>query len=161
MILPRTIGYTTGDATDPEGPGPKIICHVCNDIGGWGRGFVLALSRKWNAPEADYREWHRGGDAFELGQVRFVVVESDLTVANMIAQHGIKRGAAGPPIRYEALEACLDCVATRAQETGASIHMPRIGCGLAGGDWIEVESIIVRQLCARDVPVTIYDLSTL
>ncbi len=49
------IVYTTGDATAPKGDGPKIIPHVCNDIGGWGSGFVLALSARWAAPEAAYR----------------------------------------------------------------------------------------------------------
>lgn len=27
------ITYTTGDATQPVGPGPKILVHVCNDRG--------------------------------------------------------------------------------------------------------------------------------
>ncbi len=36
------INYITGDATRPAGPGPHIIVHVCNDIGEWGRGFVVA-----------------------------------------------------------------------------------------------------------------------
>lgn len=49
------IQYTTGDATQPLADGAKIICHVCNDIGGWGAGFVVALSRKWSEPERAYR----------------------------------------------------------------------------------------------------------
>ena len=44
------IAYTTGDATAPEGDGPKIIVHVCNDVGGWGRGFVMAISKRWPEP---------------------------------------------------------------------------------------------------------------
>jgi len=36
--------------------------------------------------------------------------------------------------------------------------MPRIGCGLAGGDWHTVEAIIGRTLCAGGVPVHVYDL---
>ncbi len=48
-----TIKYITGDATNPEADGLRIIVHVCNDIGGWGRGFVLALSNKWEVPEHD------------------------------------------------------------------------------------------------------------
>jgi hypothetical protein len=35
--------------------------------------------------------------------------------------------------------------------------MPRIGCGLAGGKWERIESIIVKTLCEADVPVTVYD----
>lgn len=40
------IHYVTGDATEPIGEGEKIIAHICNDQGGWGAGFVLALSKK-------------------------------------------------------------------------------------------------------------------
>ena len=39
--------YIKGDATAPIGSGVKVITHICNDIGGWGKGFVLALSKKW------------------------------------------------------------------------------------------------------------------
>ena len=66
-----TIDYVKGDATSPVGSGTKIICHVCNDVGGWGRGFVVALSRRWSAPEARYREWHAQGEAggFAFGDI--------------------------------------------------------------------------------------------
>jgi hypothetical protein len=50
----NAIDYRTGDATDPVGEGARIICHVCNDIGGWGRGFVVALSKRWPEPEAQW-----------------------------------------------------------------------------------------------------------
>jgi hypothetical protein len=29
-----SIKYLKGDATGPQGDGLKIICHVCNDVGG-------------------------------------------------------------------------------------------------------------------------------
>jgi O-acetyl-ADP-ribose deacetylase (regulator of RNase III) len=47
--------YIVGDATSPLGDGKRIVVHVCNDIGGWGAGFVLAISRRWTAPEESYR----------------------------------------------------------------------------------------------------------
>ena len=55
------------------------------------------------------------------------------------------------------MAACLEKVAARAQELGASVHMPRIGCGLAGGTWDRIEPLIVASLGARGVPVTVYD----
>jgi hypothetical protein len=42
--------YIVGDATAPEDR-PAVIAHVCNDVEAWGKGFVLALSRRWKAPE--------------------------------------------------------------------------------------------------------------
>ncbi len=70
------IVYVVGDATRPSGDGARIIVHVCNDVGGWGKGFVLAVSRRWPEPEREYRRWYRerGPDEFALGRVQFVQV---------------------------------------------------------------------------------------
>jgi O-acetyl-ADP-ribose deacetylase (regulator of RNase III) len=151
--------YTTGDATVPQGTGPKVIVHVCNDRGGWGKGFVVAVSKRWKEPEQQYRSWHAGAadQPFELGQVQFVQVEPELWIANLIGQHGMRQKGASPPIRYEAIETGLRRVAEFASEQGASVHMPRIGCGLAGGKWEEIEPIIERTLIEADVKVTVYD----
>jgi len=158
------IRYTTGDATRPVADGAKIICHICNDIGGWGAGFVVALSRRWPEPEKAYREWHGGRRPddmrFALGAAQFVPVQTDITVANMIGQHGIaRRGHKGaPPVRYEAIRLALRHVADYATAHSASVHMPRIGAGLAGGDWTTIEQIIEDELSARSIPATVYDL---
>lgn len=153
------IRYLAGDATSPQSPGPKVIAHICNDLGGWGKGFVLAISRRWPEPEADYRAWHRhrAQNDFGLGAVRLVQVRPDLWVANMVGQHGMRRGSAGPPIRYDATERCLTTLAAEAQARDASVHMPRIGTGLAGGTWSRIEPLIITALSDRDVPVTVYD----
>ncbi len=155
-----TIEYVEGDATLPQDTGPKVICHVCNDIGKWGKGFVLAVSKRWPEPEAAYREWHREreNNDFALGAVQLVQAEPDIWVANMVGQHGILPKGSTVPIRYDALRTCLERLAEKAISLGASVHMPRIGCGLAGGTWDRVEPIITDTLCARDIPVTVYDL---
>ncbi|PSL41287.1 hypothetical protein CLV51_1211 [Chitinophaga niastensis] len=46
-----SIIYFKGDATKPLGSANKIIAHICNDIGGWGKGFVTAISKRWSEPE--------------------------------------------------------------------------------------------------------------
>lgn len=155
------IQFTNGDATQPIGNGAKIIVHICNDIGGWGAGFVLAISKRWKEPEAAYRRWHAGqsNPPFELGQVQFVPVEPQLWVANMIGQRGIRRSGGKPPIRYEAVQSGLEKVAQFAQEHSASVHMPRIGCGLAGGKWEEIETLIESTLVANGISVTVYDFA--
>ena len=40
----------------------------------------------------------------------------------------------------------------------ASVHMPRIGTGQAGGSWSIIEDLVDNELCAHGVPVTVYDL---
>lgn len=154
-----TITYLTGDATVPQANGVCIIAHVCNDIGAWGAGFVLAISKRWREPERAFRAWHRerANNDFALGAVQFVGVNAELWVANMVGQRDIRHGAEGPPIRYEAVAACLGKVAVKAAELGASVHMPRIGCGLAGGTWDRIEPLILAELTGQGVPVHVYD----
>ncbi|MEU9972078.1 macro domain-containing protein [Streptomyces sp. NPDC051014] len=153
------ITYIRGDATAPSGKGVKVIAHVCNDRGGWGKGFVLALSRRWPEPEKAYRAWHRdrADNDFALGAVQLVQVGRHLWVANMIGQHGTRTGSKGVPVRYEAIDTALATLAERATELGASVHMPRIGCGLAGGKWSRVEPLVRERLAGRGIPVTVYD----
>ncbi|MFI2369288.1 macro domain-containing protein [Streptomyces sp. NPDC018833] len=153
------IRYVRGDATAPHGKGVKLIAHVCNDLGGWGKGFVLALSRRWPEPEAAFRRWHRdrAKNDFGLGAVQFVQVGPYVWVANMVGQRGIRTGSKGVPVRYEAIGTALAAVADKALELGASVHLPRIGCGLAGGRWSRIEPLIAERLTARGIDVTVYD----
>lgn len=154
----KNIEYKKGDASNPSGKGNKIIVHICNDIGGWGKGFVLAISKRWKAPEDSYRTWYRSKDNFNLGEVQFVKVEQDLWIANLIGQHKINKAENGaPPIRYVAVETGLKKVADFARDINASVHMPRIGCGLAGGEWVIIEPIIKETISKKDINTTVYD----
>ncbi len=153
------IHYIKGDATRPIGEGNKIIAHICNDIGGWGAGFVLAISKRWKEPERKYREWFHSGGNFSLGRIQIVQVEDTVSVANMIAQTGISPSRGVPPVRYDAVRTCLDNLAKTAAEMNAQIHMPRIGCGLAGGSWDKIEPIIQETLITRNIDVFVYDLN--
>ncbi|MDX8567772.1 macro domain-containing protein [Elizabethkingia sp. HX XZB] len=154
----KTINYIKGDATKPDMVGNKIIAHICNDIGGWGKGFVVAVSKRWKEPELSYREWFKSGENFNLGEIRLVQAISDIWIANMIGQHKINQNPNGtPPIRYEAVEICLEKLAEEALNLNAVVCMPRIGCGLAGGKWEKIEQIIIRTLIHRTVDVYVYD----
>jgi O-acetyl-ADP-ribose deacetylase (regulator of RNase III) len=168
------ISYLVGDATDPQVPGNKVIAHVCNDVGSWGRGFVLSLSKRWPTAETAYRRWHLEQDTesfppLKLGEVQLVPVAhvgsppnwSRTYVANMVAQHGVGPNDEGvPPIRCGALEECLNAVRLFVQDQlgYGTVHMPRIGCGLAGGRWSDIEPIVQRALTGIDVYV--YDFDT-
>lgn len=154
----KEIIYMKGDATTPSIQGNKIIAHICNDIGAWGKGFVLAVSKRWSEPENEYKKWYKDGTNFELGEVQFIQVSVDIYVANMIGQRDIRRGKSGQPIRYEAVDKCLEKVGEKAIELAASIHMPRIGCGLAGGKWEEIEKLINRNISSKGIAVYVYDI---
>ncbi len=158
------INYIIGDATIPVTKGPKIIVHICNDIGAWGAGFVMALSKRWSQPRIKYQRWYKTGGnifPFELGNVQFVAVEDDIWVANLIGQRDIKFKDNMSPIRYEAVKKGLMGVAEFAQNENATVHMPRIGCGLAGGTWDKIEPIIKETLVSKGIHVFVYDLPKL
>jgi O-acetyl-ADP-ribose deacetylase (regulator of RNase III) len=164
-----TVHYVTGDATNPPGDGPKVIAHVCNDLGRWGKGFVIPLGERHPKAKAQFFAWHRGGAVvgtaaeprpFALGEVQFVQVADGLWVANMIGQHKVKPEGGVPPVRYEEIGRALTEVAKFAAEHGATVHMPRIGCGLAGGTWDQVGPLVEQGVAAAGVDAYVYDQPT-
>ena len=153
------IHYLKGDATDPKGEGIKIVAHVCNDVGMWEAGFVLSL-KKWPMTKTAYRQPFIAGRPMQLGDVQLVPVEDNVIVANMVAQNGVAWNPKNPTIRYNELSKCLNQVVSYATKHAASIHMPRIGCGIACGDWKDVELVIKTALNSNgdEVDVFVYDL---
>lgn len=157
--------FRKGDALNPPEKGLKVFPHIVNDKGGWGAGYVLAISNKWKEPEWSYRKWFKlnindahGDKEFELGAVQYVKPEEDHIVVNMIAQHAYSKPGE-PAIRYDALKTALDKVGRFASDFEATVHMPRIGCGLAGGTWEEVEKIINSSFALENTNVFVYDLA--
>jgi len=151
------IQYLTGDATDPfkDAADKRLIIHCCNNIHKWGRGFVLALSKKWKAPEIEYKGWTKN---FRLGEIQVVPVEGNISVCNMIGQHGIYPQNGIAPVRYSAIQNCLKKVADYCKQTDSSVHAPRFGSDLAGGKWKKIEELINAELISENIPVFIYDL---
>ena len=168
--------YIIGDTTEPI-QRPAVICHVCNDVGGWGRGFVLSLSAKYPEAEQAYRAWFENpGKSFklktntamqtpwthELGKCQIVQVKPDIWVANIIGQHGTQYVGKVPPIRYDALEEGLKSANIFASGLGKSLsqkemtlHMPRLGAVLAGGEWPEIERIIKKTMLVESYVYTL------
>ena len=120
----------------------------------------MALSKRQPITRREYLAQSQGKDPspFKLGEVQYVQVENDIWVANMIGQHGVRRFRKKPPVRYEAIRQGLQKVANKAEELDATIHMPRIGSGLAGGKWERIEQIIREELSGKGCHVTVYDL---
>jgi O-acetyl-ADP-ribose deacetylase (regulator of RNase III) len=154
------ITFVRGDALEPRGTGPNLIAHVVNDATpNWGgRGFAQALRRKWPAIHESFGQWAARRDgAFSLGNVHLASVDDHLAVASMVCQRGFGPSPR-PRLRYAALESCLLAVSRIAQQLDSSVHMPRIGCGAAGGSWQLVQELITSTLLASNVPVFVYDL---
>lgn len=156
------INYLVGDATQPKVEGTKIIVHICNDVGKWGKGLVLAISKRWKLPEAIYKSAFSADEKPALGDVQFIPVEDDIVIPNIIGQKGVRspRDTKSPaPIRYPAVRKGLIAVAEYALQHNASVHMPRIGCGLAGGRWEDIEPIIEETLTQKNIATNVYDFA--
>jgi len=153
------INYVIGDATHPVGDGIKFIAHCSNNIGAWGAGFVIALSKRWGMPELIYRKFAEENPEElkeSLGKIQTIPVEKDIIVVNIIGQEGIGFSNGNPPIRYDAIRKGFSQLNEDMKGyKNPSLHLPRIGAGLAGGDWQVIEKIILDEMT---VSVTVYTL---
>lgn len=162
-----SIEYRKGDciagaqewATDLPGA-LHVIAHGCNDIGAWGAGFTAALDRV--DPDIG-RRWRQEGPR-RLGSTLFLAPDRiEPVVANLVTQHGVGIRNGEIPFRYWALGRSLDgmrdtilAVGGRKQRT--YVHMPRIGCGLAGADWTQVEPYLIELSLHEQFQVVVWDL---
>lgn len=161
--LPRaapTIEYLTGDATKPADDGERIIVQIVNNrTSTWsGGGFPGAIKRKWPAAQRAFHEWVANDKQnLTLGRSHVFEVEPRLRVVSMVAQAGFGESAV-PRLKYEALRDCLRSVGDLALAQGASVHMPRIGTGQAGGSWDIVRGLVEEEIALRGPKVCVYDL---
>lgn len=152
------IHYLVGDATLPIHPN-SVIAHVCNDIGAFGAGFVVSLTRLSPSIKNRYQQWYhrcdKKGLRQPLGAVQFLKLSNGLHIANMIAQRGLKSSNGRPPIRYGAVQEALRKVYNYALERDLVVSMPRIGSKLAGGDWATIEKIIQKEMTVETYVYTL------
>ena len=151
--------YMFGNALEPKGGGPKIIAHIVNDTTPkWGAGFALAVSRKWKFVQEDFQDWTASDDRnLSLGNIHRTHIGDGLSIVHMIAQQGYGKSAR-PRIRYTALRQALLQLSEAASRDAATVHLPRIGTGNAGGNWSLIREMIDDIIVRDGVRVTIYDL---
>lgn len=157
----KLITYVRGDATSPRGSGPKLLIQIVNDAAfSWGgSGFAIAVKRRWpEAQEAFTTQVSGERSTLKLGNIIETDLEPKLKLISLVAQHGYGPSPR-PRIRYGALRESLLRVADIARAPAASVHMPRIGSGQAGGAWPVIEEIIRETLTREHIEVLVYDLS--
>lgn len=141
---------------DTSGPLPRIIAHVVNDAGRWGKGFTAPLSVRYPVAQATYLRW-AGSGRLELGKTIIVPVAPGIHVAHLCAQHGLFHQVRNPvPFNLPALDACLPNLRNFAVALNAAVWMPKIGAGLGRGDFSKIEDLIDRQL--ENIAVTVFEL---
>ena len=152
-----TLTHLRGDATAPRGQGPRIVAQIVNDrTPRWGGGgFASSVRRRWPGVQSAFEVWAKE-HPLVLGATHLVQAEPDVWVFSMVAQHGYG-ASTSPRIRYWALERALGELADTSLRLAASVHVPRLGAGQAGGSWSVVAQLLAENVVARGVEVTVYD----
>ncbi len=142
------IKYKKGDLLEAT---ENIIAHGCNCSGGFGSGVAGQIAKKWPLIK-DY--FHRVKNP-ELGSIQIVEAYNKYTFINCFTQQKfLPRGICHA--NYNAIKDTMFSVKEYAKEKNQSIAIPKIGAGLAGGDWNIIEGILNEVF--NDYDVTVYEL---
>lgn len=125
-----------------------LIVHGCNCFCTMGAGIAKGIKATFPAAyEADLRT--SSGDRAKLGTctaAQFDQNGSPLIVVNAYTQFDYR--GSGPKVNYEALRSCFRWI--KKHYSGKRIGFPKIGAGLAGGDWSKIAAIIDEELAGED-----------
>jgi len=119
-----------------------VLIHSCNCFCTWGAGVAKTMKKLY--PEAwNIDDLTKKGDKGKLGTFTFWYgkhhyYDQDIIVINLYSQY--KYGHGGVYTDYDAIRTGLE--AAEFVFRSKSFAMPKIGCGLAGGDWDVVSKII-------------------
>lgn len=145
------IKYVQGDLFETD---CDIIAHGCNCRGVMGSGVALVVRNKYPKAYNMYLE-KDVEDGWELGDVQTVLQNDGKYIANCATQfHFLPRGMNHAD--YDAIRTCMEKLKRFAKDKGLSVAIPKIGAGLAGGNWRTIESIINEVF--NDYDITVYFL---
>lgn len=118
-----------------------ILAHGENNIGLHGAGFAKFLTKEYPENGKKFENDCRKGYV-KLGDVSWYQ-KDNLTIANCITQNGIRNRNNPVPFSYKAFRESMEKLKDKAlTEEIRKIYMPKIGSGLAGGDWNRIYEII-------------------
>jgi O-acetyl-ADP-ribose deacetylase (regulator of RNase III) len=127
----------------------ELIVHGCNCFCTMGAGIAKAIKAAFpEAYEAD--RVTQSGSRAKLGTCTFAAIDrngSSLIVVNAYTQFDWK--GRGTKVDYEALRSCMRWI--KGNHAGKRIGLPKLGAGLAGGDWGIIAAIIEEELAGEDV----------
>jgi len=133
------IEYIRGDllATDV-----RHIIHGCNSHGIMGSGVAKAIRDKYPQAYQDYNDVYNN-HGLELGNIVVSVQNDGKVIHNAITQKDYGRDSSRVYVSYWAIAE----VFRKINSWGVGeIAMPKIGSGLAGGDWNVISGIIENTL---------------
>lgn len=129
----------------------EVIVHGCNCFCAMNSGIAPQIKSKW--PEAFEVDCETiVGDKSKLGTISFTNNTSPIIV-NAYTQYEF--GTDKRNCDYNALESCMQLI--KKNFTGKKIGMPKIGAGLAGGNWNIIKDIIQRELEDEEVTIILWN----
>lgn len=142
------INYVKGDVLES---GAGVVAHGCNCKGGFGSGVAGAVTQKYPYVRANYIDKFMH-DGWTLGEVQLVEIEDNRYIANCATQNNyLPRGVCHAD--YVAIKTCMEKVKNFAIENNLTVAIPKIGAGLAGGDWNKIEGILNEVFVDHDVSI--------
>lgn len=148
------IKYVTGDLIHLAKNGYfDMIGHGCNCFNTMNSGIAKQIREEW--PQLYKKDCEtKSGDKSKLGTYTgsFIYREQNLTafwVLNLYTQYAYGRDKVY--VDYDAIRKCM--IKIRQNFLHYRVGLPKIGCGLAGGDWKIVEKIIEDELFDMDVTI--------
>ena len=122
-----------------------VIFHGCNCYRTMGAGIAKQIKIAFpDAYKADLAT--NVGDRTKLGTITFAKCGT-VNVVNAYTQH--RYGRNQKFVDYDAVRKCCQAIARKCGKD-VRIGYPRIGCGLAGGDWNVIEEIINEEFLGLD-----------
>jgi O-acetyl-ADP-ribose deacetylase (regulator of RNase III) len=150
-----SIEYVHGDVLKAP---VELVAHGVNCRGGFGKGIAGQIAKLYPQVREKYLEKHRT-EGWKLGDVQYVEVSSKLTIINCATQD--EYWNPGDPrkvyVNYDAIRSVMEKLLLYPACFNMTIGIPKIGAGLAGGDWTTIESIINEVFRHRIIQVYIQD----
>jgi len=120
----------------------EVLVHGCNCFCTMGSGIARLIANKYpQAYESDKKTIK--GDKSKLGTNTYCNIDNKYIV-NAYTQYNYGKDSDIVYVNYEALKNCFSII--KKHFSGMIIAYPKIGCGLANGDWNIVSTIIDEQL---------------
>ena len=126
----------------------RVICHGCNALGKMGAGIAVPIKNKYQEAFKAYRStYEQQGNRLDLGQSIWVDCLDGRTVINAITQEIYGRDPNVVYVSYEAVRQIMRDINiwAKMQQSPPSIAFPKIGAGLANGDWEVIAKIIEHE----------------
>ena len=154
--MEKWASFCVGDILDYENK-VNIIAHQVNCQGVMGGGLALQIKSKWPDVNRAYVELVDNRDEL-MGICQIVRVGHKFGVANLFGQYDM---GGGRQTDYEALYTALGSLRNQMVVIDLkSVAFPvKLGCGLAGGDWRIVSSLIQVAFEGSGIAITFVEYS--